>query len=134
MLKFFNPDEELPEAEENTIKNQKLDKVTEKYDHNYMNCIITCTHRKKFNSNIYILRIIKVGLFYTILLIIPSGLSTKDPYATVLNSRDKAYNDDADFRKKWYLLSMNMIYEQQLEKKKKNQPDGNLRLSSQTFS
>ena len=54
MLKFFNPGEEVPECQWDRIKNQKLDDVTKLYDHNCRNCILACTHKKKFNQNVYI--------------------------------------------------------------------------------
>ena len=64
MLKFFEPDEieELPEVERDKVRAQQLDAVTETYNHNYGNCILTCTHRKKFNRNVYIPGIKRAGL------------------------------------------------------------------------
>ena len=60
MLKFFEPEEieELDDDEKERVRNQKLDEVTEKYNHNYGNCILTITHKRKFNRNIYIPAII----------------------------------------------------------------------------
>ena len=44
-------------------------------------------------------------------LIIPSGLKASDPTANVFNSREKAYQDDKDFRQKCDLKSVQLIYE-----------------------
>ena len=87
--------------------------MTETYNHNYGNCILTCTHRKKFNRNVYIPGIIRAGLCYTLPLIIPSGLPASDPSATVYTSREKAYNDDPSFRKRCDSKAMSLIYEHQ---------------------
>ena len=113
MLKFFNPEEELPNKEEIKIRNQKLDKVKAQYDHNYRNFILACTHKKKFNRNIYIPRIIQLGLCYTIHLLISSSLLADNPTATVFNSQGKVYNDDTDFWKKCDLFLLRMIHEHQ---------------------
>ena len=75
--------------------------------------MLACIHKKKLNRNVYIPGIIPVSLCPTMPLIIPSGLSTEDPNATVLNSVEKAYNDNSDFRKKFDWLLMMMIYEHQ---------------------
>ena len=99
MLKFFNPGEEIPECQYNRINDQKLDDVTKLYDHNYGNFILSCTHKKNFNQNVYIPGIICSELCYTLPLIIPSGLPATGQSATVLNSREKAYSDDRGFKK-----------------------------------
>ena len=99
MLKFFEPEEELPEDQQEQIKNQKLDEVTKHYDQNYGNCILSCTHKKKSNRNVYITGIIHAGLCYTMPLIIPSGLQSMDPHASVLNSWEKAYLSDPKLNK-----------------------------------
>ena len=82
------------------------------------NCIIMTmgidfNHKKKLNRSVYISRIISAYLYYTMPLIIPSGLFVDDSSATLLNSREKAYNDNAHLRNKCDLLSMKMIYEHQ---------------------
>ena len=74
MLKFFDPDEEISVEQQEQLKNQKLDAIVQQYDHNYGNCILACTHKKKFNRNVYIPGIIRAGLCYTMLLVILSGL------------------------------------------------------------
>ena len=50
MLKFFEPEKEVPANQQEKIRNQKLDEVVKQYDHNYGNCILSCTHKKKFNK------------------------------------------------------------------------------------
>ena len=62
MLKFFDTEEQIPETQRDKIKNQKLDGVTKCYDNNYGNCILPCTHKKKFDQNIHIPRIIHARL------------------------------------------------------------------------
>ena len=87
MIKFFEPGEiaELPNVHRNKLKGQKLDQVTEKYDNNYGNCILVCTHKSKYNRNIYIPGVIRAGLCYTMPLILPrcddtiEELQAKDP-------------------------------------------------------
>ena len=86
MLKFFEPEEELPETQKQRVRNQRLDDVTKQYDHNFGNCILACTHKKKSNRNVYIPGIIRAGLSYTMPLILPSGLRATDPSASILNS------------------------------------------------
>ena len=113
MVKFFEPEEEVPANQQEKIRNQKLDEVVKQYDCNYGNCILSCTHKKKFNQSIYIPGIICAGLCYTMPLIIPSGLKSSDPSATVFNSREKAYAKDNEFKKKCDLLAMKLIYEHQ---------------------
>ena len=49
MLKFFKAKEELPEYQPEQIKNHKFDEVTKQYNHNYGNCILSCTYKKKSN-------------------------------------------------------------------------------------
>ena len=46
-------------------------------------------------------------------LIIPSGLQSTDPHASVFNSRDKSYSNNKEFEKKCDLLSLRLIYEYQ---------------------
>ena len=46
-------------------------------------------------------------------LIIPSGLKASDHTANIFNSREKAYKDDEDFRRKCNLKSIQLIYEHQ---------------------
>ena len=113
MLKFFIPAEDMPKCQRNCLRNQKLDSVIEQYNHNYGNCILSCTHKKRFNINVYIPGIIYSGLCYTMTLIIPSWLPLTDPSATVLNLREKAYAEDQDFKKKYNLILMQLIYDHQ---------------------
>ena len=72
--------------------------MTELYDHNYVNCILACTHKKKFNRNVYIPGIICAGSHYTIPIILPSGLFADNPSEEALNSI--VYNKDVAFCKK----------------------------------
>ena len=100
MLKFFEPDEvhDLPAAEKTKVQNQQLDQVTKQYDHNFGNCILSCTHRSKSNRNIYIPGIIRFGLCYTMPLLIPPGVvPSNHPSATPLNSLEKALDVDPVF-------------------------------------
>ena len=53
MLKFFEPEEKWPEDQQEQIKNQKLDDVTKQYDHNYGNCILSCTQKKVQSKCLY---------------------------------------------------------------------------------
>ena len=46
-------------------------------------------------------------------LIIPSGLNASDPTANIFNSREKAYQDDKDFRQQCDLKSIQLIYDHQ---------------------
>ena len=69
--------------------------------------------KKRFNRNLYIPDIIFAGLCYTMPLSIPSGLPSTYPSVTVLNLQEKAYTEDWDFKKKWNLLSMQLIYDHQ---------------------
>ena len=103
----------MPPDMKDKINNQVLDNETSKYDHNYGNCILCCTHKRKFNRNVYIPGIICAGLCYTIPLIIPSGLKISNPTTNVFNSREKAYQDDKDFCQKFKLKSIQLIYEHQ---------------------
>ena len=75
--------------------------------------MLCCTHKSKHNRNVYIPGIIRAGLCYTMPLIIPSGLKASDPSATIFNSKDKAYQDDKDFRKNCDAKTMQLIYEYQ---------------------
>ena len=113
MLKFFEPDEvnELPTEERDKIKMQKLDDVTNSYNNNFGNCILSCTHKKKSNRNLYIPGIIRGGLCFTMPLMIPSGLSSRDSTATIYNSRSKAYKEDPSFCKSCKLKKLELIYE-----------------------
>ena len=86
MLNFLDPAEDIPECQSNCLRNQKLDSVTKQYDQNYGNFILSCTHKKQFDRNVYIPDITRAGLCYTMPLIIPSGLPLTDLSATVLNS------------------------------------------------
>ena len=115
MLKFFDEMEiaKMPPNMRNKINNQVLNKDTSEYDHNYGNCILCCTHKRKFNRNVYIPGIICTGLYYIMPLIIPSGLKASNPTANIFNSREKAYQDDEDFRRKCNLKSSQLIYEHQ---------------------
>lgn len=106
MLKLFDPEEDSPKVQEKKIMNQKLDQVTEQCDHNYGNCIFACTHKMKFNMNIYIHWIIVAGLCNAIPLMIPSSLSADDLSATVFNLGHKLYNNYVDFWQKYNLLSV----------------------------
>ena len=113
MLTFFEPEEEVPVDQQDQIRNQKMDEVVKQYDHNYGNCILSCTHKNKFNKNVYIPGIIHARLCYTMPLIIPSGLKLSDPGESVFNSQEKAYTNDKEFKNKCDLLSMKLIYENQ---------------------
>lgn len=95
------------------IKTQKLYGVSKQYNHNYGNCILSCTHRKKSNQNVYIPGIICARLCYTMPLIIPSGLKSTNPGASVFNLHEKAYANDKEFKNKCDLLEMRLIYEHQ---------------------
>ena len=88
MLKFFDELEiaEMPPEMQDTINNQVFNKATSEYNHNYGNCILCCTHKRKFNKNVYIPGIIRAGLCYTMPLIIPSGLKASDPTTNIFNS------------------------------------------------
>ena len=115
MLKFFDPTEivkMLPHLN-NQINNQVLDDKNSDYDHNYENCILCCTCKKKIDSNVYIPGIICVGLCYIKSLIIPSGLQASNSTANVFNSRKKAYQDGKDFHWKCDFKSLQLIYEHQ---------------------
>ena len=100
MLKFFEPGEidDLPEEQQRTLNAQELDKVTEKYNRNYGNCILACTHKRKFNRNVYIPGIIRNGLCYTMPLILRSDVPADAEGATTFTSREKAYLEDRSFR------------------------------------
>ena len=113
MLKFFEPEEEVPANQQEKIRNQKLDEVVKQYDHNYGNCILSCTHKKKFNRNVYIPGIICAGLCYTMSLIKPSGLQSTDPHASVFNLREKTYLNNQEFKNKYNMMSMRLIYKYQ---------------------
>ena len=116
MLKFFEPDEinDLPTPEKARVENQQLDRVTEQYDHNFGNCILSCTHRAKSNRNIYIPGIIRSGLCYTLPLLIPPGvIASNHPSATPLNSLDKALDVDPVFNLNCKQKSLKAIYEYQ---------------------
>ena len=113
MLKFFDLDEELPEDQQEQIWNQKLDDITKQYNHNYGNCILMCTHNKKSNRNVYISGIICAGLCYTMSLIKPSGLQSTDPHASVFNLREKTYLNNQEFKNKYNMMSMRLIYKYQ---------------------
>ena len=104
MVKFFEQSEieELPPTERDKIKKQKqeLDEVQYSYNHNYGNCMLSCTHKRKFNRNIYIPGVIRNGLCYTMpLMICRERLPADFEEATVVNSFDKVYQDDLPFRK-----------------------------------
>ena len=96
ILKFFDELEitEMPPDMKDKINNQVLNEDTTEYNHNYGNCILCCTHKRKFNRNMYIPGIICAGLCYTMPLIIPSGLKASDPTANIFNSSEKACQDD----------------------------------------
>ena len=115
MLKFFDELEiaEMSLEMQDTINNQVFNKVTSEYNHNYGNCILCCTHKRKFNKNVYIPGIIRAGLCCTMPLIIPSGLKASDPTANIFNSREKAYQDDKDFCRQCDLKSIQLIYDHQ---------------------
>ena len=113
MLKFFDTDKEISVEQQEQLQNQKLDEVVQQYDHNYGNCILACTHKRKFNQNVYIPGIICSGLCYTMPLVITSGLKSSDPSANVFNSREKAYAQDSEFRKKCDSMALKLIYEHQ---------------------
>ena len=49
---------EMPPEMQDKINNQVLNKDTSEYNHNYGNCILCCTHKRKFNKNVYITGII----------------------------------------------------------------------------
>ena len=110
MLKFFDPMEmvkmRMKPHLKNQINNQVLDDKTSNYDYNHKNCILCCTHKKKFDQNVYIPGTNCVGLFYIMPLIIPSELKTSNPTANVFNSQEKAYQDDKDLYWKCDLKSV----------------------------
>ena len=112
MLEFFDPSEivKMPPYLKNQINNQVLGNKTSDYDHNYGNCILCCTHKKKFDWDVYIHWIICAGLCYTKPLMISSGLKTSDPTANFFKSQEKAYQDDKDFCQKCDLKSVQLIY------------------------
>ena len=121
-LKFFNQ-EEIDEMKEllipklrrqaAKIKEQELDSTTKKYTHNFSNCMVCCSHKNKFNYNIYILGIICAGLCYTMPLFIPSDLKASDPTASIFNSQEKVCKENKEFRKSCDLKMMQLIYEYQ---------------------
>ena len=100
MLKFLEKGDNMPDKEQEIRKNHKLNEVTSLYDHNYGNVILQCLHKCKQNQNVYIPGIIKAVLFYTMLLVIPSGLSTYYSNTPIFNLKNKAYQDNPVFRKK----------------------------------
>ena len=63
MLKFFDELEiaEMPPEMQDKINNQVLNEATSEYNHNYGNCILCCTNKRKFNKNVYIPGIIRAG-------------------------------------------------------------------------
>ena len=103
MLKFFNQ-EDIDEMEKLSIwklqkqaakiREQELNITIKKYTHNFGNCMLCCTHKNKFNCNIYITGIIQAGLCYAMHLAIPSGLKSSDPAASIFNSQEKVYKED----------------------------------------
>ena len=118
MIKFFEQTEieELPLKEREKIKNQKLhmDEIHYSYNHNFGNCILTCTHKRKFNRNIYIPGVIRNGLCYTMSLIICKNRLPADfEEATVVNSFEKAYRDDLPYRKACDAKAVELIYKHQ---------------------
>lgn len=56
LIKLFDLGEiaEFPSHYRDSLKNQKLDQVTERYDNSYENFILVCKHKSKSNRNIYI--------------------------------------------------------------------------------
>ena len=90
MVKFFDEMEiaKMSPDMRDKINNQVLNKDTSEYDHNYRNCILCYTQKRKFNINVCIPGITCAGLFYTMPLIIPSGLKASNPTANVFNSRE----------------------------------------------
>ena len=115
MVKFFEPHKikELPMRERDKIKNQKLDEVTRNYNHNFGNCILFCTHKRKFNRNVYIPWVIRNGLCNTMPLILRSDIPADVEGATIYNSREKAYKDDLSFRKACDAKVAELIYKHQ---------------------
>lgn len=75
-----------------------LDEVTEKYNCNYRDCILVCTHKWKFNRNIYIPGMIQNGPCYTMPLILRSNVPVDRKGATFFTWREKAYYEDRSFR------------------------------------
>ena len=79
------------------IKEQELDGVTKKYyNHNFDNCMLWCTHKTKFNYNVYIPGIIQTGLCYMMMLVILLGFKPSNPTVNIFNSQEKAYQEDKD--------------------------------------
>lgn len=116
MMRFFEQAEidELPVEERDKIRNQKLDDFTRTYDHNYGNYILCCTHKRKFNRNIYVPGVIRNGLCYTMpLMISRKRLPADFKEATVVNSFDKAYQEDLPFRKACDAKAVELIYKHQ---------------------
>ena len=116
MIKFFEPSEieELPPTERDKMKKQYKDEVTVNYNHNYGNCILCCTHKRKFNRNIYIPGVIRIRLCYTMpLMICRKRLPADFEEATVVNSFEKAYQDDLSYRKACDAKAVELIYKHQ---------------------
>ena len=101
MRKFFEPSEidDLPEEQQQRLNAQELDEVMEKYDRNYENFILCCTHKQKFNRNVYIPGVIQNGLCYIMPLILRSDIPEDADGATVFTLQEKAYLEDRSFRK-----------------------------------
>ena len=102
MIKFFELSKikELPPNKRDKIKNQYKDEVTISHNHNYGNCILFCRYKRKFNRNIYIPGVIWNGLCCTMpLMICRTRLPANFEEATVVNSFEKAYQDDSHSEK-----------------------------------
>ena len=101
------------------IRNQQLDEVTSTYNHNFGNWILTCTHKKQYNQNVYIPGVIRAGLCYTMPLILPSTLPATDLSSTIFTSKEKAYLEDPKFKQSCDDKAMQLIYEHQQQEQVK---------------
>ena len=75
--------------------------------------MLGCTHKNIYNRNMYISGIIQAGLCCTMPLVIPSGLKASDPLAIIFISKEKTYQNDAEFWQDCDLKNMQMMYKYQ---------------------
>ena len=75
--------------------------------------MLCCTHKNKFNCNIYIPGIICAGLCYTMPLIVPDGLQAFDLAATIFNSQEKAYKEDKTLKQA--ALELGLLTDEQFD-------------------
>ena len=79
-------------------------------NHDHGTCMLMCVHCHKHSCSFYVPGIIRSGLCFTQLLIVPS-FGKDDPKATVLNSLEKALAEDVEFVKSVEIQSLKLVYE-----------------------